>query len=195
MHRTDVMVDIETLGTAPGCKVLTVGAVAFDATRPFPASVRVEHGLSLAIDRASSGEFGLLEDRRTLEGFWDRQSADVRAAAFDAPDRLELPVALAVISDWFGGLAEDADRIRVWCHGASFDVPILSAAYDACGMAAPWDFRMLRDTRTVYDLGGVVPDRTSGAHHEALNDALVQARAVCLAYEKLGLSARFPAAA
>jgi hypothetical protein len=164
MGRTDVMVDIETLGTGPGCKVLTVGAVAF-------------------------------EDPRTLEGFWDRQSPEVRAAAFDAPDRLELPVALAVISDWFRGLAVDPGRVRVWCHGASFDIPILSAAYDACGMKAPWNFRMLRDTRTVYDLGSVEPDRSSGTHHEALNDAVVQARAVCLAYEKLGLSARLPAAA
>lgn len=160
----NAMIDIETLGKKPGAAVLSIGAVMFGAAglgETFYAPVLLQ----------SCIDVGLTIDPETV-AWWMKQSDEARAAAFVA-DAAPLKVVLMCFTEWFV-----AQKARYpWCHGATFDVPILDAAYEACGLQAPWKFYDVRDTRTLYDLAGVKVDRSKGTHHNALDDAHAQAKA------------------
>lgn len=168
----DTMVDIETLGKKPGAAVLTIGAVMFGAGglgATFYSPVQLQ----------SCIDVGLTIDPDTV-AWWMKQSDEARKAAFCA-DAPALPVVLMRFTDWF--VTQQARY--PWCHGATFDVPILDAAYAACGMQAPWKFYDVRDTRTLYHLARVKVDRTNGTHHNALDDAKAQAEAAVKALHVL----------
>lgn len=171
-----IMIDIETLGTKPGSVILTVGAVAFDER-----GVHHDKAAHWAIDPASCTELGLVIDPATVK-WWMKQSDAARAAAF-TPDAQRLTRTLIELADVFvlwGGE-------QVWCHGATFDVPLLDAAYHAACAQAPWAFWNVRCTRTLYDLAGIEVDRSKGTHHNALDDAINQAEAAVRAHQKLGI--------
>jgi hypothetical protein len=160
----DAMIDTETLGTKPGAAILSIGAVMFGPAGlggTFYAPVLLESCVSV----------GLTMDPATVT-WWMGQSDEARAAAFRT-DAAPLWQVLGDFFDWFV-----ANRAKhPWCHGATFDVPLLDAAFKACNLAPPWEYWNVRDTRTLYDLAGVKVDRGAGTHHNALDDAINQARA------------------
>ena len=168
----DAMIDIETLGKKPGAAVLSIGAVMFGAAglgATFYTPVQLQ----------SCVDVGLAIDPETV-AWWMKQSDEARQAAFRA-DAPALQVVLQRFTDWFV-----AQKARYpWCHGATFDVPILDAAYEACGLLAPWKFYDVRDTRTLFSLSGVKVDRKNGTHHNALDDARAQAEAAVCALRDL----------
>lgn len=164
---TDLMIDLETMGTAPGCALVSIGAVRFDREGgPLgPDFYRV-------INLDSCAAVGLGTDMSTIR-WWMRH-----AEAWPDPLRaVPLPVALVDLQRFIG-----EDKPCVWSHGAGFDLPILAAAYRACKLPLPWSYRAPRDTRTLFDLAGV--EYRTEAHH-ALEDARAQARAVQEALGKL----------
>jgi hypothetical protein len=168
----DVMVDIETLGTAPGSAILSIGAVMF-------GSAGMGEEFYAPISLASCTEAGLTIDPDTV-AWWMKQSDAARNAAF-RDDALSLAVVLGKFRDWF--LEQGAEK--PWCQGANFDAPLLEAAYRACGMTPPWKYWNVRDTRTLYDLLGVKVDRARGTHHNALDDARAQAETAVAALQRL----------
>lgn len=174
----DLMVDTETLGTRPGSALTSIGAVAFNAEEGY-----VGAGFYCTVDARSCERAGLTLDADTVL-WWLKQSGEARAA-LTAPGAMDLSVALAGLASFW--LSQGCRR--VWSHGANFDEPLLSAAYRAAGMAGPpWKYWDARCTRTLFALAGVAPDREGGTHHNALDDALAQARAAIEAYRKLGLA-------
>lgn len=166
-----IMVDLETWGTVPGSALRSIGACEFDIRtgdigRRFLANV----------SRSSCEAVGLTVDPQT-EAWWQAQSAEAQAGFYEP--HIALGLALGVLRNWFAA----AGDFHFWCHGPSFDEPLLAAAYRAVGITElPWSFALVRCTRTIYDLAGVIPDRSVGVHHNALDDAIAQARAVALAY-------------
>lgn len=177
-----LMIDIETLGTAPGSVVLSIGAVVFDAESD---SLGAEFYAN--IDPVDCQKHGLTIDAATVL-WWFDQTEDARAHL--RPMRLPLAHVL-------GGLAaflRDHQVKRVWGHGATFDPVLLDAAYRACGLKTPWSPYDVRDTRTLYELAGIKPDRSAGIHHTALDDAKAQAIAVRVAWRALAASAQTEAA-
>lgn len=63
--------------------------------------------------------------------------------------------------------------MRLWGNGASFDLGILGALYDAADMPRPWRFWAERDLRTLFDLEGKMAlDREPGTTHVGLYDAI-----------------------
>lgn len=163
----NIMIDIETLGTRPGCSILSIGAVEFD-------SVTLGKEFYTNIDPASCAELGLTEDSRTVT-WWSEQSEEARAALtsptpINATDAL---IAFASAFDWRGK--------QVWCNGAAFDFPILEAALYTIGLPTPWKFWDANDFRTLKNLVGkkVMADIRAnvGSYvaHNALDDAKDQA--------------------
>lgn len=173
---THVMIDLETLGTAPGCAVISIGAVVF---RPNENCLAEE--FFCAFDVATIPE-SLTVDPLT-EKWWMGQSEEARHAAFCGTEAFS--DGLYRFENWL--LEQGATHI--WGHGASFDPPVLEAAYRAIGWPAPWKYSAPRCTRTLFELAGVEPDRSKGVHHNALNDAKVQAEAALEAFRKLGTPA------
>ncbi|MFG1340390.1 3'-5' exonuclease [Xanthobacter autotrophicus] len=178
---THVMVDLETLGTKPGCSIASIGAVIFD-----PASGSIGKTFFSRISLQSCDEAGLKMDAKTVY-WWMQQSEEARRNTF-LGQRVTLNNAIHSFSGWWfeNNLGVGT---RMWAHGATFDPGILEAAYAAIGKPIPWEFWMSRDTRTIFDLAGIdLSDfRGMSAAHSALDDAETQALAVIASYAKLGI--------
>lgn len=174
------MIDLETMGTSPGCAIASIGAVIFDPEKGTVGDTAADKFYAV-VDLASCQSVGLTMDAVTVY-WWLGQSQKAREAL--GKDKQPLRDVLKGLTSWYA----QHNAKRVWCHGATFDVPILDAAYRAFETSAPWKFVDVRDTRTIFDLSGVEIQRNTGTHHNALDDAINQAEAVCRAYKRLGLA-------
>lgn len=172
----DVMLDLETLGTRPGCVIRSIGAIFFNPhADEFGATFYVN------VDRMSCELAGLHVDANT-EAWWARQSAQARAALEVDPQ----PIVDALWS--FNSFWQTHGGERIWSHGANFDQPILEACYHAEGsLQIPWSFWNSRCTRTVYDIAQIDTRKMSVGEtkHNALDDARAQARAVQAAMRRI----------
>jgi 3' exoribonuclease, RNase T-like len=174
-----VMLDLETLGTKPGCAIVSIGACVFNAEG-------VQEKLYRPIDITKKIAQGhLAMDPGTIV-WWMGQSAEARAA-FTDQNRVSTYDAITDFRNWWVDMElKHLPESYLWCHGATFDAPILEAVYNSIGHQAPFKFYNVRDTRTLYALAGVYPDRNKGTHHNALDDAVSQAEAAIKAYAALG---------
>jgi hypothetical protein len=179
----DVMLDLETLGTTPGCAILQIGAVAFDRTT---FDTRVHPLFEATISAASSEEHGFTASPSTA-AWWASQPQEARDAVFP-PDALSAYIGLSNFWNWWKDSALGVDTI-LWTQG-NFDAPILEAALAKVRLDIPWKFWNVRDTRTAYDvllgpdgrkLIKSLPRRAPA--HTALGDAIHQVACLKRAYE------------
>lgn len=161
----NVMMDLETLGTHPGCVVLSIGAVLFDNTGPLTEYYA-------EISQASSEAHGLRADMSTVL-WWNAQSPDAREllerTSTGINSTTSLPVILKQFAAW---LPPDT---AMWGNGASFDNAILAQCYRATGIKMPWKFWNDRCYRTLKNLAPGISFERIGTHHNALDDARSQA--------------------
>lgn len=196
-----IMIDTETWGKRAGCDARSIGAVVFDPTTGHVATrgsagtfyTALENRVDFPYewgDRPGQPprKYKLWRDPET-EAWWSEQSEEAHAAFNGA---IDLRDGLILFTNWFDSIAmgnplpnQQAD-VRLWGHGAGFDLPIIEAWYHACDLPVPWHYRAPRDTRTAFDMAGI-DDHSAwlnrhvepGAiYHHALDDALCQARAV-----------------
>ena len=156
---TDVMIDIETAGTKPGCVILSIGACTL---------VDEPNEFYIRIDPQSSREIGLSISAQTM-AWWNKQPRETRDEAFSGD--VNVREALFEFSDWLLQLGE----IRVWGNGASFDVPILEAAYEKCGIKIPWKYTQSMCYRTMRSLYPHIAFVDPEMKHSAIEDARAQA--------------------
>lgn len=160
------MLDIETLGKRAGCAVLSIGAVYFDPASDvlgdeFYTNIRVREQFTL----------GLHSDPSTVK-WW------VEDAGQEARDALKTEPRL-VIQDAAEAFYKFAKRGKYfWANDPDFDCVILDEVFRILEMKAPWKYYNKRSCRTIYHLADVKPIRTEGVHHNALDDAIQQAKAV-----------------
>lgn len=176
MNRTgneiNVMLDLETLGTRAGCGILSIGAVTFNER----AQIHIK------ILPSSSLAYGLHEDIDTLR-WWNEQEPAIKQDAFSGTNQLDS--ALVLFYDWLKALGDTRD-IYVWGNGADFDLPILGHAYSVLDIKKPWAPFNGRCYRTLKSLlPHVKPGIKNAARHNALEDALYQARHARLLLEMI----------
>lgn len=161
--KNHVVIDLETLGTQPGCAVLAIGAYRVDLVNRDLTGFFYN-----TIDLADSMSKGLVIHKPTYD-WWANQDQKVRDEAFSGRKKL-IPI-LTEFSNWLG---EDA---LVWGNGASFDLGILSAAYTKANLAVPWKFYNERCLRTLKSQAADINFRETriGSAHHALDDAKTQA--------------------
>ena len=168
----DVMVDIETLSSRLDAVVLSIGACEFD-----PESGVVGLTFYGAANPNQSG--------RHISGdtvLWWLLQDDAARKAITGRKRVTLEKLLEQFSGWFPG------GEKIWSH-ATFDIPVLTSAYESVGKKPPWIFSNCRDIRTILDHGGMSRDEyvrlkeSGGTLHDALSDAIGQAAIVsaCIA--------------
>lgn len=175
----DVMVDLETLGTAPGCAILSIGAVGFNWRNG-----EVDEGMYVVINRENCKQAGLHEDDRTLS-WWGKQSAEARDVLHRAGEGgVTLELGLSALDSYLRGLGTG---IRVWGNGADFDNPILACAYKAVGMRQGWMPYNGRCYRTVKNLAPHIKMEREGVYHNALDDAKSQAKHIIKVIQHLNL--------
>jgi len=198
---TDIMLDIETFGTGNNAAIVSIGAVAFNAdgdnAELFTNSPEVleRGGLGFhgrvdlaATARAMRGNL----DPETVE-WWLTQSDAARQALLTG-ERKPLGTVLGGFSAWIKSIAGRPRALRLWSNGPTFDETIVRAAYERYALELPLSFRGSRCCRTMFELAKMygwdhkaaragVPDDV--LKHDALGDAVFQARGLVLQREHL----------
>lgn len=172
------MLDIETFSTRSNAAVLTIGAIKFSRRgKLYP--LEDMDTFYCRINKDSCEAVGLHIDIETIN-WWEKQNEDAKYEVFTNEERIPLHLALIDLEKWIG------PNKKIWGHGSVFDCTILDNAYRACGITTPWNFWDVRDTRTLYDIGGVKMNDlpTNNAHH-AVHDAYRQIVGVKMAIENL----------
>jgi hypothetical protein len=170
------MIDLETMGTRFDAPILSIGAVFFN-----PATGKLGDTFYASVDIESALEHGKLSGA-TLK-WWMGQGDAARKSAVEGVHTL--PRALDMFATWYrGGSGQPA----VWGNGATFDISILEYAYMKSGQPVPWPYYNVRDCRTIKDIGSclnVDTAVTSGVAHNALDDAVSQAKWVSAIWQGL----------
>lgn len=180
--RRHVMLDLETLGTRPGCAILSIGAVEFN-----PASGKLGPEFYEVINRKSCAAKGLHEDEKTIE-WWNGRSDEARKILAEVETCPQgLGGALVKFSGWLQQFGKK--DLQVWGCGADFDQPIIAACFHVVSMPLPWMFynnRCYRTLRAIGNMKGEPPRH--GTYHHALDDAKTQAYNAITIAQKLRLS-------
>lgn len=155
----DLMIDIETCGTKPGCAVLSIGAVYFDRQ----GNIGEQFYASMGFNALAYGHI----DPDTMK-WWSEQSEQSQKDAFGGNAD---PVQVA--KDFAKFIWHDT---KPWGNGSVFDITILEAWFNAVGVRCPWKFWNIRDVRTAVDLLNINPKEFTreGTFHNALDDCLHQ---------------------
>jgi hypothetical protein len=162
---SDVMLDIETLSTYTDAIILSIAGIKFSPTEKHKTNYK--NYFYKVIDIDSCKKIGLKENSETRK-WWEGQSVENKKELFNPKNAIDIKTALYELSLWLG---EDADKIRIWCQGPHFDIPILENAYRLCSLKIPWKYYNVRDTRTVYDLTGFDTSKLPKENkHNALSD-------------------------
>ena len=184
MH--DVMMDIEALSTQLGAVVLTIGAVIFD-----PESDRIGQTFAIRLPVQEQIDKGALVNIDTME-WWIEQPLEARNAAFHGPCAHSVAVGLGKFSRFLQRIP--GERLRLWSNGPAFDSAQLQLLYARFrvelgpGMGWPVRYNADRDCRTIFSLAypqGGIPVEEKGVAHNALDDAIWQARTVQACMQKL----------
>jgi len=175
---THVMLDLETLGTKPGSIILSIGACVF-TMQSGPDETKTFYGV---LDTKEQESLGLTKDAKTIRWWGDHKAAWNEATARAAPVKREL---LRFHKWWHQHKA-----VWMWCQGANFDGPLLQNLYAKFNLKEPWIYYNTRDTRTVYHMCKVPKNaiKQQGTSHNALDDAMHQARMVAFGARKIRLS-------
>lgn len=162
----DIMVDIETLGTATDSVITQIGAVKFERM-----TGKIIEKFVVNIDIQDCLRLGLTVDAGAVK-FW-----------FDQTKRtfLENTVPLERALYRFGVFCTDPEIYtgfktgphKGWAH-ATFDFPILDNAYRKIGLTFPMKHRNLRDIRTLGELAGNPKYSDLPKTHDALDDCIRQ---------------------
>lgn len=169
---TDISFDLETLGVDPGCVITQIGACAFNVDDPAVERRK----FNVFVDPQSCLDMGMTVKWSTI-AWWLVQPEAARNAMV-TKETHHISKALDLLRHWIGAVG-DPKLIRVWGHGATFDISLLEDAYRRCEVPVPWSYRNVRDLRTLRalapdDLVLTAPSGTLNAH-VAVDDAVMQA--------------------
>lgn len=172
MRLTDIMIDIETLGTTESSVVLSIGAVAFNRRNPAIPISTLYLGFGTSDCRKEQVEKGRTMSRDTI-AWWNKQTPDAQRVLKEKNVE-NVTEALSALVSFIRGLPIDP---LVWGNGSDFDNVIVGSLLETYGFARPWKFWNNRCFRTMKGEHGHIvtgPERV-GVHHNALDDAIYQA--------------------
>lgn len=162
----DVMVDIETMGTAVGSAIISIGAVCIEGGV-------TTHEFYRKISLKSCVRIGLTIDPATVM-WWMQRSEEARKEFFSG-DEMEVFQAFVEFEEWFKNYGdEDAEDI-IWGNGSDFDMVLMADVYRRMGRKTPWKYYNARCYRTLKCLFPEINMDRKGTHHNALDDARDQA--------------------
>ncbi|HCU2466344.1 TPA: 3'-5' exoribonuclease [Klebsiella pneumoniae] len=180
-----VIVDLETMGKKHNAPIVAIGAVVFD-----PATGSIGESFYKVVCLESSVNWGAVIDPSTVI-WWLKQSSEARSAIVN-DDAIPLQDALLQFREFVSdNVAGGSKKAQVWGNGASFDNSILRSSYDCIAEDYPWEYWNDRDVRTMVELGHAInyePQKAipfEGERHNALADAIHQARYVSAIWQRL----------
>lgn len=162
-----VMLDFEALGNGKHACVVQMGACYFGAMHELP-DVRT---FKVNVNAEDAIYNGAEMDASTVY-WWLSQSPEAIKSILAEPRILEAD-AFEQLNDFL------APADEIWSH-ATYDFVILTEALKRLGIKPAFSYRAARDIRTLHALSGFNRDsiKREGTHHDALDDAVYQARYV-----------------
>lgn len=167
----NVMLDIETLDTAPTAVVVSIGAVYWnniegDGFKTFYRELGDYH------DQVSLGR---TVSENTIK-WWQQQDPAAMRVMFPNPHHAERVSTYQALTDFVSwGKAHWITDPAVWGNSSAFDNVIMGNLYEDYGINRPWGFRQDRCYRTMNALFPVDHNPTDVIAHNALHDARYQA--------------------
>ncbi len=155
------MIDLETLDTTSWAVIRSIGACIFNeqgVVKTFYQNVSPESCTAL----------GMSTSAETLQ-WWSEQPLEARSVL--ETDQIPLKEALLALRSWYGRRS-----MPTWGNGPDFDNAILQSAYKCVGMDCPWKFWDNRCLRTARSLFPGEVNEFQGVKHNAMDDAVHQAR-------------------
>ena len=171
METIHCMLDLETLSTRSNARIVAIGAVLF--TRKGGLGERFYTPVKTPdLERARRITSPFHVEERTIL-WWEQQPEAARYVLWD-----ERAVPIHIALNWFSDFLafHTNDDVRMWGNGAAFDNAILATAYNLMGIEPPWKFYNDRCYRTVKNMYPDVPMKREGTHHNAVDDAVSQAK-------------------
>lgn len=168
-----VVVDIETLGTRPGCVILQIGAAdILQCQPPFSATLQIQPQL----------EAGLYKDENTLI-WWEKQKSDKNKQAW--AEEYHPATALKLFGEYLKEIQLCGPPLEgVWGNSSIFDLGILAYTHSAFNLPVPWNYKQEFCLRTLKFL--IAPDEyIEGITHTADEDACAEAEWLKNALSKL----------
>lgn len=170
-----VMVDLETLGTGSNAAIASIGAVFFDPETDLLGETfhqRVQFSPSM----------GQIEPGTVK--WWLQQSKEAQEALLSG-ERFPLKQVLSNFNFFLGGGVEG-----FWSNGPTFDERLLNEAFARFDSRMNYKFqtsRCMRTYRWLADLFGLDCSSVTreGIHHDALADAIYQARVIQFIHRRL----------
>lgn len=156
------MLDLETVGVGPNAAIIQVGLVLFNplvlGMPVMPDGYSVEWNVNLMSSLLHGGQM----DLKTFKWWQDKKPEHHDAVTRNSVTISEV---LTGVDEFF----KTHQPRRIWCHGATFDCPILAGYYYNAQREPPWGYSDVRDTRTLFELAADMtdwkkPDRGPVAH-------------------------------
>lgn len=166
---SDLMVDIETLGTTPDALILSIGAVFFDRETRELGPTFHQHILP------STDRDGQIDADTVM--WWMGQSDEARKALKVGQEKASPAGSVIYTLTCFTHQHCNPSKVNVWSLPAAFDLVLLDSLHRRHRMSTVWDHWQHRCLRTVVSeqRGVPVPRPKPSTAHDALADAVAQA--------------------
>lgn len=171
MTPTHVMVDLETLSTAPNAAIISIGATVF-------TKHEIIEVFYSEVSLASNFDLGRNVSPSTIN-WWMRQSDEARQLFANNDKAPALPFVLGE----FAGFCVKHQANWLWGNGATFDNVVLRTAFADCGVHFPVTYRGDMCYRTVKSMYPDMGIQREGTHHNALDDAMHQTKYLLALHE------------
>jgi exodeoxyribonuclease VIII len=175
-----IMIDLETLSTAPDAGIIQIGAQVFDPTAD-DEGVLIGDGICLNVDPQAVMDAGMRIEWPTL--YWWMRQPDAFATLAEPGEGFLLSKSLVELSAFVK--ANGGSWAKIWANGASFDPPVLEMSYRRCRLDVPWSYNNVLDMRTMKWLAPSVARVEPELAHNALSDCRAQAIYVARCYRAL----------
>jgi exodeoxyribonuclease VIII len=165
---THLMIDIETMGTAPNGAIIAVGARLFTKDT-------IGKGFEVYVNPELAKQYGRVDEETMM--WWSKQQQEVHQQVFSG----RIHPADAALK--FSQFVKEHKPDTIWAYPPQFDIVILQAWFKAVGLEWPFHYRQERCARTLKAWGAgfglAYEDCYEGiSKHLPLDDATAQAKVI-----------------
>ncbi len=176
MKWSDLMIDLETLGTGPDAVIVSIGAVFFDIEKGTLGPT-----FEMVLDIQSEMGLGRKIDADTLRWWFSQENAAKKVFHEKATD----PVKVLELFSYFCQTNSTPKMLKAWGNGSTFDITLMESLYKTYARVHPWGYNGVMDLRTFRRfVADGAPVIKTGTNHNALDDAISQAKFVLEYYKR-----------